>query len=99
MLLADRKCYRSSFLTAIVLSRPRFGGVGAALEMLPHSVELNLRALRLQPHPDFFLNLGGVRFVMGELEEAVSISGPPLHSCGLRAIYYIYIRTLTRSVG
>lgn len=30
-------------------------------------------ALRLQPHPDFFLNLGGVRFVLGEVEEAIRL--------------------------
>mmetsp|Transcript_62697 Transcript_62697/g.198535 ORF Transcript_62697/g.198535 Transcript_62697/m.198535 type:complete len:325 (-) Transcript_62697:27-1001(-) len=30
-------------------------------------------ALRLQPHPDFFLNLGGVRFVLGELDEAIRL--------------------------
>ena len=30
-------------------------------------------ALRLRPHPDFYLNLGGVRFVLGETEEAVRL--------------------------
>ncbi|KAK3265057.1 hypothetical protein CYMTET_26235 [Cymbomonas tetramitiformis] len=35
------------------------------------AIECFESALRLQPHPDFFLNLGGVRFVMGELDEAV----------------------------
>ena len=30
-------------------------------------------ALRIQPHPDFYLNLGGVRFVLGELDEAVRL--------------------------
>ena len=30
-------------------------------------------AIRLRPHPDFYLNLGGVRFVLGETEEAVRL--------------------------
>ena len=28
-------------------------------------------ALRIQPHPDFYLNLGGVRIVLGEMDDAV----------------------------
>ena len=28
---------------------------------------------RHRPHPDFYLNLGGVRFVLGETEEAVRL--------------------------
>ena len=37
------------------------------------AVECFERALRAQPHPDFYLNLGGVRFVMGEPEEAIRL--------------------------
>ena len=37
------------------------------------AIECFESALRLQPHPDFFLNLGGVRFVLGEVDEAVRL--------------------------
>jgi tetratricopeptide (TPR) repeat protein len=37
------------------------------------AVECFERALRVQPHPDFYLNFGGVRFVMGEPEEAIRL--------------------------
>lgn len=37
------------------------------------AIECFESALRLQPHPDFFLNLGGVRFVLGEVDEAIRL--------------------------
>jgi tetratricopeptide (TPR) repeat protein len=37
------------------------------------AIECFESALRLQAHPDFFLNLGGVRFVLGEVDEAIRL--------------------------
>ena len=37
------------------------------------AIECFEAALRLQPHPDFFLNLGGVRFALEETDEAIRL--------------------------
>mmetsp|Transcript_30156 Transcript_30156/g.76006 ORF Transcript_30156/g.76006 Transcript_30156/m.76006 type:complete len:400 (+) Transcript_30156:268-1467(+) len=37
------------------------------------AIECFEAALRIMPHPDFYLNLGGVFFALGELEEAVQM--------------------------